>query len=808
MIISYGFLKTILKESTPPLDDLIKQLTNIGFEVEDLISPITKDIITVRVENVEKIVSSTNLFRIEVSDGEKKITVVTSWEKIKVGGIYAYAPPQTEISGKILEKRQFCGITSEGMLLSYKELSINPDFLGASEKEGIMELPNDTPIGYNFYDLFLLSEPLLNLKIPFNRSDCYSFLGILREIATSFSISLPHGIKNELNFLYPAYDSTKIKRESARKDFKGISILNKEGCPYYCCTIIDNIKVDSSPFEIRKALFSFGIRPVINVVDVANLIMYFYGQPLHTFDFNKIGGKEIIVRLSSEVEELKAIDGKIYPLSKEDLVIADDLHPIALAGIIGGADSEIGKNSNCVLIESAYFAPLYISRTSTKLNINTDASIRFSRNVDRTRTKELALMATNLIALICGGTILGEIYQAGSDEFIPQKIDFSISEFKKVTGVDLSKYSATHILSKLEIPFEIKSHDYLSIKVPAFRENDIKESVDVIEEILRFVGYDKITPKASPYYVKYEDENLNFKVKRKLRNLLIGLGFNEIITDSFVRDEEIYLLYEENTDDLLQVKNPIKTGWSFLSPNKILEFCSVIQRNIFRKHNNLKLFEIGKHYTKDTEEEFIDVAMTGNRNIESWIEKPINLDFFFCKGIIESLLSRFKVPFQEKKSVNSKIFDQDESTDFFVDTIKIGSFGKVSNKIKRFFDISQDIFYGSINLHLITKYIIQTPKFTPIPQTQEVRRDIALVVDDIVRVGDIIDKIKKLASPSLFNIGVFDIYRGENIPLGKKSIALRLNFNFRINLTSEQIQKTLDKIINEVCVAFSATLRK
>jgi len=808
MILAYNFLKEILKEYTPSLDELTNKLINIGFEVEDLIKHPLNDIITVRAKNVEKIESLNNLYKVEVTDGENTITVVTSWEKIKICGIYTYASPNTLILGKTLEKKQFGDVISDGMLLSFKELSLNPDFLSAVEREGIMELPDDTPIGHNFYELFNLSAPLLNLKVPFNRSDCYSFLGILREIGAAFSISIPQEIKNKPNFIYPSFNSSKIKRETAKKDFKGVKILNKEGCPYYSCTIINNISVNRSPYEIRKSLFSFGIRPINNVVDIANLIMYFYGQPLHTFDLNNIGGREIIVRTSNDTEELNAIDGKTYPLTEEDLVIADDLHPIALAGIIGGRDSEIKNNSKCVLIEAAFFNPLYINRTSERLNINTDASIRYSRIVDRTRTKELALMATNLIATICNGTILGEILEYGSDEYKPQKIDFSIGDFKKVTGIELSKYTATHIMSKLEIPFEIKSQDYLTIKVPPFRENDIKETVDIIEDILRFVGYDKITPKASPFYVKYEDENYNYKVKNKLRNLLIGLGFSEVVTDSFVKDEEISLIYGNDINNLLRVKNPIKSGLSFLSPDKIIGFCSVIQHNINRKHTDLKFFEIGKHYMKYSEEEFLDIILSGNRNIENWLEKPLKVDFYYGKGIIESLFIRFNVPYKEKKNINSKIFDTDESVDFFIDNSNIGSFGKVNKNIRNYYDINQDIFYATIKLSFISKYILQIPKFTPIPQTQEIVRDIALVVDDIVKVGDIIDKIKSLANSSLTNITLFDVYKGDNIPEGKKSVALRLNFNFGLNKTSEQIQKTLDEIINNVCYTFSAKLRK
>jgi phenylalanyl-tRNA synthetase beta chain len=807
MIIPYELLKEILKDSTPPIDELIKKLINIGFEVEDLTNPVNKNVITVRVENIEKIESFNDLLKVGINDNERTITVVTSWNKLKVGGIYTYAPPQTEILGKIVEVRKFGDITSEGMLLSYKELEMNPDFLSAEEREGIMELPADTPVGKNFYKLFLSTQ--INLKVPFNRADCYSFLGILREILTAFEISSPPDIKSNISYIYPTFNVTKIKRDKAKEDFQGIKIISKDACPFYSCIIVDKIKPDKSPYLLRKLLISFGIRPISNIVDIANLVMYFYGQPLHTFDYDAISGKEIIVRQGKIGEEMNAIDGKTYPLNEEDLVIADNLHPMAIAGIIGGASTEINNSSKAVLIESAYFDPLYISRTSSRLNINTDASARFSRGVDRTRTKELAIMAANLIAFVCNGTIAGEIYQDGTDKFEPKRISFSIPEFKKVTGIDLDRYTATRILSRLEIPFEIKSLDQLIVKVPSFRETDIKEDVDVIEEILRFVGYDKITPKASLSYIKYEYENANFQLKEKLRNTLAGLGFYEIVTDTFVEDDLIFSVYGDNIGDFVRVKNPIKTGWSFLSPNRVFQFCDVAAKNLFRKKTDLKLFEIGKHYLQDAEDEFLDIALTGNRNIESWLEKPEKVDFFYGKGIIESLFKRYKLPFKERRSIEGRILDPIESVEFYMDNVKIGSFGKVEKKIIDFFGINEEIFYGSIKLSsLLMKYILQTPKYNPTPKTQEVIRDIALVVDEVVKVGDVITKIKALASSSLTNITFFDVYRGKNIPENKKSIALRLTFNFGINLKGEQIQNTLEKIINEVCLTFNAILRR
>lgn len=807
MIIPYELLKNIWKDSSPTIDELINKLTNIGFEVEELIKPINKNIITVKVESIEKIEFLNNLYKVNVNNGERIITVVTSWEELKEGYIYTYAAPGTKILGKNVEVKKFGEVVSDGMLLSYNELEIKSEFLSTSEREGIMELPDDTPVGKNFYELFF--ENQINLKVPFNRGDCYSFIGILRDISAAFEISLPPRIKNDINYIYPSFDGTRVKRESSIEDFNGIKIQNKDACPFYSCIIVNNIKSYKSSYQLRKLLFSFGIRPINNVVDIANLIMYFYGQPLHTFDYDKISGKEINVRQARIGEELNAIDGKNYSLTEEDLVIADNLHPMAIAGIIGGKETEISLLSKRVLIESAYFNSLYISRTSSKLNINTDASARYSRGIDRTRVKDLAVTAANLIAFLCDGAIAGEVYQDGTNEFEPKKINFSIEQFKKVTGIDLSKYTATHILNRIEIPFEIKSQNELIVKVPSFREFDIKEDVDLIEEILRFVGYDKIIPKLSPTYIRYEDENTNFQTKKILRNILIGIGLYEVVTDTFVPDELIYKVYGEKISDLVIVKNPTKNGWSFLSPNKIFQLCEIIQKNLFRKKTDLKLFEIGKHYLKDSEDDFLDIVFTGYKNVGSWLEKPEKVDFYYCKGLIESLLNRYRLPFREKKHIEGKILDPIESVDFYVDTAKIASFGKVEKKIKDYFDIREEIFYGSIKLSpLLIKYILQTIKYTATPKTHEVVRDIALVVDEAIKVDDILNKIKTLANSSLTNITFFDIYRGENIPKNKKSIALRLTFNFGINLKSEQIQDSLDKIIKEICIAFNAVLRK
>lgn len=807
MIISYAFLKDILKSQCPKESNLASKLIQIGFEVEEVIPAINKDVQTVQVTKVEKIGDEESLFKVTVTDKKDFFTVVTSWDKVNIGEIYVHAKPGVEILGSLLTEKSFGSLKSFGMLLSYTELELEADILTASEKEGLLKLPDDTPVGKNFYDLFWLSDSFFHLKIPFNRPDCYSFLGLLREITCAYEISLPSTIRRDIHWLYPAFSERSLKRSVARSDFKHIEISNKESCPYYTGIILEKVTVTNSTFEIRKRLFAFHAKPINNVVDIVNLLMLYFGQPLHTFDLDKIIGKHILVRHAKLGETIEAIDGKSYSLTEDDLIIADEIHPIGLAGIIGGKDTEIRNQTVNVFIESAYFSPITISRTSNRLNLVTDASSRFGKGVEQNQVREILMDASYLISSLCGASVAGETVQEGSLSYKPREILITPKDFVEVTGLEVSKYSFTHILNNLEIPFDIRGLDNISIKVPSFRETDLKEKVDIIEEVLRFVGYDKIIPKTPVYKIKFAPANEKIKHNSNIGNYLVGMGFHEIITDSIVPDEEVNLFFTSDNEGLIRIANPMKAGLSYLSPHKIIQFLSVIKRNMVRKQNEIRMFEFGKHYFIQ-EEEYLNIALSGQTDPETWYEKPRKVDFYFAKGVLESLLKKYNVPFTENKTTQFNLFDCNESVDFYIGNHPIGSLGIVLPKILAYYEIDCPVYFGFIQVSKIAKYIDKNIKFESISPIQDITRDIAFTVLKSVRLGDILEKIKDTASKSLKETVVFDVYSGPNIGEDLKSIAIRLIFNFGQNVYKEKIQEDIDSIVLELEKSFQISIRK
>jgi len=807
MILSYAFLKEILKSQCPPVSDLVEKLVQIGFEVEEVIPAIQKDIQTVQVTQIEKILSDEALFKVTITDHRESWIVVTSWEKVKIGEIYVHAKPCSEILGNFLTEKQFGTVTSFGMLLSYKELELEAEILSTTEKDGLMRLPSDTPVGKNFYELFWLSEPLLNIRIPFNRPDCYSFLGLLREITCAYEYPLPISIRRDIHWLYPAFSERTLKRSIARSDFKHIEITNRESCPYYTGIILEKVTITDSSYEIRKRLFAFYTKPINNVVDIANLLMFYFGQPLHAFDLDKIIGKRILVRHAKIGESIEAIDGKLYALNEEDLIIADEIHPVALAGIIGGKDTEIQEQTVNIFIESAYFAPIKISQTSNRLNLVTDASSRFGKGVEQNQVREVLMNAGNLISSLCGASVSGETVQEGSINYKPREIIVTPKDFMDITGLEISKYSVTHILNNLEIPFDIKGLDNIAIKVPSFRDTDLKEKVDIIEEVLRFVGYDKIIPKTPNYKIKHAPENERIKNSMNIGNYLVGMGFHEIITDSIVSDEEVNLFYKPDLEGFVRILNPMKAGLSYLSPNKIIQFLSVIKRNLVRKHHEIKMFEFGKHYFEG-EEEYLNIAFSGPTDPETWYEKLRNVDFYYAKGVFEAILQKFKIPFTENKTMQINLFESNESVDFFIGDYRIGSLGIVLPNILSYFEIDCPVYFGFIQMAKIQKFLNKGIKLESISLAQNVTRDIAFTVLKSVRIGDILEKIKDSTSQALIDTLVFDVYAGPNIGNDLKSIAIRLIFNFGQNISKEKIQEEVDSIVLVLEKTFQVMIRK
>ncbi|HOI25010.1 MAG TPA: phenylalanine--tRNA ligase subunit beta [Caldisericia bacterium] len=812
MIISYAFLKSILKDSCPTAEDLGHKLTHIGFEVDSIDHPIEQKAMVVEVEDSAPIsFEDKTLYLVNISDGTQKYQVLTSWPELRPGNKVVYAKPGQTIADQRIDKKVFGEYVSHGMLLSWSELKLSGECLSSSEKNGLLVLPEDTPIGEDFYKLFFLDEPFFHIKVPYNRPDCLSFLGLFREILTAYRISFPTTARRDIHILFPTFHEKQLHRTVAHTAFKGISLEDKEKCPYYTGAIIENVHIGPSIFEIRQRLFAFQLKPVSNAVDAVNLLMMYFGHPLHTFDLDRVTGKHVIVRSAKNGESIEALDNKTISLDDEDLVIADEIRPIALAGVIGGKDTEITSQTTNIFIESAFFNPIAISHTSEKYHYHTDASSRFSRGADLLQVKDIMGYASQLISVLCNGTIAGESYSVGSNEYHPLEIQYSLSDFTRMTGLDITKYSATQILQFLEIPFEIKLQDQLLIKVPSFRMNDLKESVDISEDLLRFIGYDKIVPKKPCFHVHYAPENPRIKTEQWIKTVLMGQGFFEIITDSFVPDEVLSLGYRLDSETLIKVANPLRSGWQYLSPDKLFNMMQVIKNNYSRKITELRLFEIGKHYTSEAEDLYLNLALSSSNEKSHWLgSKEKVIDFFYIKGIIEGLFQRLGIPYEQKKNLQQHLFNPDQSVDFYLDNYLIASAGLIQKNISNYFDIPQEIYYAKCKFSYLIKYLNREPQYEAISYLQEITRDLCVFVPQDIKAGDMIHRIHHVAGKALKKVSVFDLYEGAtaSAPENHKSIALRLHFIFHNNISKEKIQELVNTIIDELMLAFHAVLRK
>ncbi|MCE5222703.1 phenylalanine--tRNA ligase subunit beta [bacterium] len=804
MYISYAFLQEILGDRCPTLDELSKKLIHIGFEVEEMIQYPSNQIMTVLVQEAE-LIPDTKLLKVNITDLTHTFQVITSDLKIQQGQIYAYAEPGTEIDGKTLQSKDFQQYTSQGMLLSYKELGLPGDLLSTSEREGLFRLPDDSPIGKNFYETFWLTKPILNVYVPFNRPDCYSMIGLLREIMCAFEISSTNLNKKDIRWIFPDFKEALLKRSVSRSDFKRIEVVAKDACPFYTGMIIENVTIKPSGYEIRKRLFAFQMKPVNNIVDIANLIMIFFGQPLHTFDYDKIINKHILVRYAAKGETLDAIDNKCYSLQDTDLIIADEIHPIGLAGIIGGKDTEIDNHTKHIFIESAYFNPTTIMNTSNRLNLVTDASSRFGRGVEPSQVRDVLVQTGSLISILSNATIAGETYREGAFPVIQQNIELKLSHFTKVTGMDISKYSASRILANLEIPFDIKDQDTMLIHVPSFRSSDLKESVDIIEELLRFIGYDKIKPTPLQFAIHYTPENENYTVNEWFRNKLVSMGFYEIVTDSITSEDEVKLLFPKDLTNLFRIDNPLKTGFHYLVPDKVLMHLPVIQRNQSRKKTDMKLFEIGKNYYKE-ETEALFITLNGQMHEDNWLQKSVEIDFYWGKGYFEQFLTTLGVPFELKVCTEAP-FDK-ESVSYYYQNTLIGYFGKVKPSLLKAYDIDNPVYYGTLLIHKLQKFILKSPVYKPISFTQDIVRDIAFFVEKTVKIGDILQSIQTIGGDTLQRTLVFDKFEGDKLNPSQKSIAIRMYFNFRSNISKEQIQLKIEEIIRHLEKTHHIELRK
>lgn len=644
------------------------------------------------------------------------------------------------------------------------------------------------------------SNFVFDIEITSNRPDWLSYLGIAREVAA---------LSNIKKINRPKALPLKMKA-SIKKPFT-IDIKDNKACSRYVGRLIRDVKIGKTDQWMINDLDALGSRTINNAADITNYCLFETGQPLHVFDFDKIEGAKIIVRKAKKGESIVTIDGVKRELDESILVIADAVKPIAIAGIMGGLDTEVTDKTKNILLESAFFDPVTIRRASRKLALRTESNYRFERKVDSENVLFASCRAAYLLKDMCKGNTDEPFVDINYLKSGTRIIQFDLSNFERLIGIKITALRAKSVLNSLGFTVKPgKGKDVLSVTVPSFRD-DVSLEEDLVEEISRIEGFDKIKDKMPPIMAHVDSAYTDtYLTKNKIRTLLLGRGISEIIT--------ITLMSNRVLDDALTSKdnraiviNPLSSEQEVLRNSLLAPALKVINSNLNRKINQIKLFEIGniyeKHKNKFIENEFLSIAFVGDA-VRNWQEKNRKINFYDIKGIVETILSSFGINGYVVKRNGSDYLESAKAASVFFNDVCLAEFGKINKTVLKNFDISEQVYFAQININEICKNKNEEYRFISIPKFPSVVRDIALVIKKDIQAKKAIEIVKDIAGEMAINIEIFDVYTGDQVPEDSKSLAFSIEYqNPKSTLTEEQVNKIHSKVQNKLISDLGGSLR-
>ena len=793
MKISYNWLKDYVKFKETPRE-LAERLTESGFEVEEYYATIQpfSGVVVGKVLQVEKHPNADKLSVCSVYDGKENFQVICGAPNVARDQIVPFAQVGAELpKGFNIKKAKIRGIESFGMICSKEELGFEEN------SDGIWELESNYKVGSNFFDA--LSEEqdyIFDLAITPNRPDCLNMVGMAREVAAITGNPLQ----------YPDFTITEFESEKI-DSLINITIKDNAGCPRYAARVIRNVRIEPSPIWMQRKLESVGVRPINNIVDITNFVLMELGHPLHAFDLSQLRGPEIIVRSSRAGESFTTLDDKERKLPDNTIMICDRERAVAIGGIMGGQNSEVSPQTRDILLESAYFTPEYIAKASKKLGLSTEASQRFERGSDPNGVIPALNRAAALMSELAGGQIVTGIFDVYPEPIKPFVINFRPERVNHLLGSDLPEEDIVGTLKRLGLNFSDGK-----VIAPTYRV-DLKKEVDLIEEVARLVTFSKL-PARITTEINYENQqNSNEQFLNFIRENVISLGINEAITNSMLKKIEAEFFKE---GDPITILNPISDDMTTMRPSLIPGLLKSIAFNINRNQPNIRFFEIGRIFKNYVENDLPEqpyslcVVMTGERHPLGWNVKSEAIDFFDIKGYLEAFLNKiFLDNFQFILYDKSLYFEPDKTIEIRVGKQNIGYCGKINQQVLKSFDISKAVYSFVIDLDLAEGMVNSNKVFESIPRFPYVEKDFALVLDNGIQADNILSYIKRVAGELLKHIEIFDIYEGGNIPVGKKSLAIRMRFLSKDRtLTDQEADKIFRKIINETSAEFKGSLRE
>ena len=806
MKISYNWLKQFIKTDWTS-EQTSELLTDLGLEVEIVekyqsVKGGLEGVVVGHVLTCEKHPDADRLKVTTLDIGlENPIQVVCGASNVAAGQKVPVATIGTILYDKeggefTIKKGKIRGQESHGMICAEDELGLG------TGHEGIMVLDEALKPGTPAADVFkIANDEVFEIGLTPNRADAMSHFGTARDLRAGM---LQRGVNVEL--ITPSVSNFRVDMRTLKID---VSVEEPALAPRYCGVTISGITVEESPTWLKDRLKAIGLTPKNNIVDVTNYVLHELGQPLHAFDAAKINGK-VIVKTLPEGTKFVTLDDVERTLHKEDLMICDEKGPLCIAGVFGGKKSGVSDGTTSIFLESAYFDAVSVRKTAKRHQLNTDASFRFERGIDPTITEYALKRAALLIQEVAGGKITSDVI-----EVYPKKVeDFSVllnfSHVSKIIGQEIPKDTIKKILVSLDIKVNSVSDSGLGLTIPAYRV-DVQREIDVIEEILRVYGYNNIEfSKKFNATVSNSPRTEDYKVQNVIASQLNSQGFHEMMANSLTTAAYTKLsaiLKEEHNVTML---NPLSSDLSTMRQSLLFSGLEAISYNINRRNSDLKLFEFGKTYHKYLsgyeEHKHLTLFISGNRNKESWTNPQKTTDFFLLKGYVTGVLNRLGIEKISNTPSQSDIFS--EGTAKVYNNEVLVEIGVIKKSILKHFGIKQDVFYADFNWDLILKIITGKIKYTEIPKYPEVRRDLALLIDEKTTYESIYNLAKQTEKALLKDVNLFDVYEGKNLPEGKKSYAL--SFTIQDNtktLTDGQIDKIMTKLQQTFETELGASLR-
>ena len=808
MLVSYNWLKKYVDLGNLTPEELAAKITKSGIEVEgvEYVAEKSTNVVVGYVESCEKHPDADKLNLCQVDVGEEKLQIICGAPNVAQGQKVAVAKPGAVLPGNFkIKKVKLRGIESNGMICSLKELGIEEKYIPTDIADGIFVFPEEATVGEPVDELLNLNDAVLELDVLANRADALSMLGIAYEVAAILDqpVKLPD-------------EAVQVEESATVANYVSVEVEAAELNPYYGAFMIKDVEIKPSPLWMRNYLMAAGIRPINNVVDITNYVLLEYGQPLHAFDYDRFGSEKIVVRRAKHDETLTTLDGQERILTDENLVITNGKEPVALAGVMGGLDSEVASETTNVLLEAAYFDAITVRKTVKQTGLRSESSTRFEKGVDPNRVRKAGARACSLLQQYAGGKVI-----AGTAEFdrldrTEKVVEIDTPHINNRLGTEMTTSDIASILKRLQFDYK-QDDDHFTVHVPT-RRGDITLFEDMLEEVARIYGYDNLPFTLPEGAGQSGGLTVRQQLKRRVKNFVQGAGLMETLTYSLTNERDVKRLISpevaSSAASPVALAMPMSEDHKYLRLSILPELLNVLSYNRARSQVNLGYYEMGSIFisgqnelSEQPDEQLrISGALTGTWSEQAWQQEKKEVDFYVVKGIVEGLFDFLQIPVTYSQT---KVTDMHPGRCAVVKVADktVGFIGQLHPTLQKQLDLKETYVFD-LNLEEVFAAYDAVPSFTAIPKYPSIARDIAFILDKNVHAGDVKKVIEEVGAPLVNRVDIFDLYQGDNLEEGKKSIAYSLLYQHpEKTLKDEEVEESYQKIIAAVNEKFNAYVR-